>query len=33
MIILEKLMQTLCDRGAEFTTLEDAAAEYARRSA
>ena len=32
MIILEKLVETLQARGAEFTTLEDAAAEYARRS-
>ncbi len=31
MLILEKLAQTLADRGAVFTTLADAATEYARR--
>ena len=33
MTILEKLVAALKERGAEFTTLEDAAAEYARRAA
>ena len=32
MTILEKLVAALKERGAEFTTLEDAAAEYARRA-
>ena len=33
MTMLEKLVAALKERGAEFTTLEDAAAEYARRAA
>ena len=31
MLILEKLIQTLADSGAIFTTLADAATEYMRR--
>jgi peptidoglycan/xylan/chitin deacetylase (PgdA/CDA1 family) len=32
MLALEKLVRTLKDAGAVFTTLEDAAAEYATRA-